>query len=57
MAVIGKLGTVWDTSATDRKTKIAISRKRLQTQAKERHKCCVKLFSGNFKEMIAKVLT
>jgi hypothetical protein len=41
MAVIAKLGTVWDTPATDRKMKIAISRKGLQTQAKERHKCCV----------------
>jgi hypothetical protein len=38
MAVIGQLSTVWNMSAIDKKTKMAISRKGLQIQAKERPK-------------------
>ena len=38
MAVTGQLSTAWDMSASDRKTNIAVSRKGLQTQAKERPK-------------------
>jgi len=58
MAVTGHLSTVWGKSASDRKTKIAISRKGLQTQAKERPRKLRKtLFSYNFKEMTAKLRT
>jgi Tfp pilus assembly protein FimT len=56
MAVTGQLNTVWDISANDRKTKIAISRKGLQTQAKKWPRMLRKsLFSYDFKKAVLAV--
>jgi len=58
MAVTGQLSTVRNKTASDRKTKIVISRKGLQIQAKEQLKMLRNTsFSYNFKDMTAKLRT